>query len=94
MVEEKIKEGYKETEIGIIPEDWEVVKLSEVINKKPEYGINSAAVPYKESLPTYLRIFYHKTQVAIHSMVLWEVLRVALAHRMILFPLVMIFILR
>jgi type I restriction enzyme S subunit len=56
MVEEKIKEGYKETEIGIIPEDWEVVKLSEVINKKPEYGINSAAVPYKESLPTYLRI--------------------------------------
>ena len=28
----KIREGYKETEIGVIPEDWEVAKLGEVSN--------------------------------------------------------------
>ncbi len=29
----KIKQGYKQTKVGIIPEDWEVVKLSEVFSK-------------------------------------------------------------
>lgn len=28
----KIREGYKETEIGVIPEDWECKKLSEVVD--------------------------------------------------------------
>ncbi len=28
----KIREGYKDTEIGVIPEDWEVAKLGEVSN--------------------------------------------------------------
>ncbi len=28
----KIKAGYKQTDVGIIPEDWEVKKLSEVSN--------------------------------------------------------------
>jgi len=40
-------QGYKQTEIGLIPEDWEVVRLGEVahsflgggtpLTKKPEY---------------------------------------------------------
>ncbi|WP_198306447.1 restriction endonuclease subunit S [Arcobacter vandammei] len=29
----KIKQGYKQTKVGIIPEDWEVVKLSEIFSK-------------------------------------------------------------
>ncbi len=27
-----VKQGYKQTEIGVIPEDWEVVKLEQVVN--------------------------------------------------------------
>jgi type I restriction enzyme S subunit len=30
MNSKKIPQGYKKTEIGIIPEDWEVKKLGEV----------------------------------------------------------------
>ncbi len=32
MVTETIKPGYKQTELGIIPEDWDVKKLGEVAN--------------------------------------------------------------
>lgn len=35
MVEEmKIKDGYKKTEVGIIPEDWEVKKLGDILKVK------------------------------------------------------------
>jgi type I restriction enzyme S subunit len=30
MVEEKIKEGYKRKEVGVIPEDWEKTRLGEI----------------------------------------------------------------
>lgn len=46
----------KQTEIGLIPEDWDVVNFGEVLLKNPDYGINAAAVKFKYSLPTYLRI--------------------------------------
>jgi type I restriction enzyme S subunit len=51
-----IKEGYKQTEIGVIPNDWEVKTLGECLIKNPDYGINAAAVNYNDNLPTYLRI--------------------------------------
>ncbi|MBU0532556.1 restriction endonuclease subunit S [bacterium] len=56
MVTEAIKPGYKQTEVGLIPEDWEVKKLGECLLKNPDYGINAAAVAYNDNLPTYLRI--------------------------------------
>lgn len=57
MVEErKISEGYKQTEVGVIPEDWNVITLSEALLGNPKYGINAASVDYSESLPTYIRI--------------------------------------
>ena len=57
MVEEKrIPEGYKQTEVGVIPEDWEVKKLKDCIISPPSYGINAPAVQFSENLPTYLRI--------------------------------------
>ena len=28
-----IKQGYKQTKVGIIPEDWEVVKLNDIFTK-------------------------------------------------------------
>ena len=52
----QIKQGYKQTKVGIIPEDWKVVKLSEVLKEKPKYGIGSSAKEFSTKLPTYLRI--------------------------------------
>lgn len=51
-----MKRGYKESKLGLIPNDWEVKKLGEITNGKGIYGINAAAVAFKENLPTYLRI--------------------------------------
>ncbi|MFC6269447.1 restriction endonuclease subunit S [Frigoriflavimonas asaccharolytica] len=51
-----IEKGMKQTEIGLIPEDWEVENLGKLLIENPNYGINAAAVEYKLGLPTYLRI--------------------------------------
>ncbi len=51
-----VKEGYKQTEVGVIPEDWKGKKLGECILQDPDYGINAPAVNYNENLPVYLRI--------------------------------------
>ena len=32
MVSESVPEGYKETEVGVIPEDWEVKRLGEILD--------------------------------------------------------------
>ena len=52
----EIKDGYKLTEIGVIPKDWEVKSLGECSVENPSYGIKAAAVKYDYNLPTYLRI--------------------------------------
>ena len=49
-------EGFKQTEIGYMPLDWEVKTLGECLLKNPDYGINAAAIPYDDRFPTYLRI--------------------------------------
>ncbi len=48
--------GYKQTEVGVIPEDWDVQYLKSTLKNNPQYGINAAAVPYRDSLPIYIRI--------------------------------------
>lgn len=50
------KDHHKKTLVGIIPEDWTVMKLGECLLDRPEYGINAPAVPYDDSAPTYIRI--------------------------------------
>jgi type I restriction enzyme S subunit len=52
----EVKEGYKQTEVGVIPEDWDVKHLRPMLKQKPSYGINAAAVPLKGDLPVYIRI--------------------------------------
>jgi len=47
---------FKKTEIGEIPEDWEVVKLENLLINKPEYGANYPANDYDKNLPRYIRI--------------------------------------
>ncbi len=35
---------YKQTELGLIPDDWEVKKLGECSSISGDYGINAPAV--------------------------------------------------
>ncbi|HUH74671.1 MAG TPA: restriction endonuclease subunit S [Chitinophagales bacterium] len=50
------KTKYKQTEIGLIPEDWEVLKLKKTLVENPKYGIGAAAIDFNFTFPTYLRI--------------------------------------
>ena len=51
-----VPKGYKQTEVGVIPEDWEVIPLENRLANTPSYGINAPAIPYDSQYPTYLRI--------------------------------------
>ena len=51
-----MKEGYKQTELGEIPESWSVVKLGDVLINNPEYGANASAIAYTEQTYRYVRI--------------------------------------
>jgi type I restriction enzyme, S subunit len=50
------KPGHKQTEVGAIPEDWEVASLGQRLRRTPSYGINAPAIPFDSRFPTYLRI--------------------------------------
>ena len=52
----ELKPGYKQTEVGSIPADWNVTPLDQCLSRPPRYGINAAAVPFDDTLPTYIRI--------------------------------------
>ncbi|GDX86017.1 hypothetical protein LBMAG43_20590 [Methylococcaceae bacterium] len=49
----QIKTGYKKTEIGVIPEDWEVKKLGEVCAMKSGEGITSQSIDEHSEYPCY-----------------------------------------
>ncbi|MCK6490883.1 MAG: hypothetical protein L6R48_21740, partial [Planctomycetes bacterium] len=51
-----VPKGYKRTEVGVIPEEWEVIQLRECLAEPPRYGINAPAVPQSDLLPAYIRI--------------------------------------
>lgn len=51
-----IQKGYKQTEIGVIPADWDMKKLGDCLVRSPRYGIGAAAVEYSDRLPKYIRI--------------------------------------
>lgn len=36
--------------------DWEEVRLGTLLDRPPDYGVNAAAVPFSDRLPTYIRI--------------------------------------
>jgi type I restriction enzyme S subunit len=52
----EIKRGYKQTELGLLPEDWAVAPVGLHLRRTPSYGINAAAVPFDSQSLTYLRI--------------------------------------
>lgn len=49
-----IPQGYKQTELGIIPEDWEVKSVKD-ISQKLSYGVGAEAVSYNGKIK-YIRI--------------------------------------
>lgn len=51
-----ISPSHKRTEVGVLPKDWSVQSLRSCMLSAPSYGINKAAVPFDDDLPTYLRI--------------------------------------
>lgn len=51
-----VKQGYKQTEIGVIPEDWDIASLKDITDGRFTYGVNAPAVPYAPPLPNYIRI--------------------------------------
>ena len=51
-----VKKGYKQTEVGVIPEDWEVAQLKYISTGKFTYGVNAPAVEYMPPLFNYIRI--------------------------------------
>ena len=53
---ELVEAKFKQTEVGVIPEDWQVKPLGSCLDEQPKYGIGAAAVEYNFNLPTYLRI--------------------------------------
>jgi len=52
----EVRPGYKQTEAGPLPMDWELMPLGESLIGRPQYGINAAAAPFSDRLPTYIRI--------------------------------------
>ncbi len=66
----KIREGYKKTEVGIIPEDWELKELSKIISKiidnrgkTPPYSdigahelIETMSISFVTSCPDYKKV--------------------------------------
>lgn len=51
-----IPHGYKATALGIIPQEWEVMRLEDLCHNEGDYGINAPATDFSDKLPTYLRI--------------------------------------
>ena len=52
----EVRPGYKQTEAGVIPEEWESNSLEKCLETQPAYGIGAPAVPDRADLPRYLRI--------------------------------------
>lgn len=51
-----VPEGFKLSELGLIPLDWQIRSLRSCLRYSPRYGLNAAAVEFDDCLPTYLRI--------------------------------------
>lgn len=49
-----IKQGYKQTDIGVIPEDWDIVRLKD-ISTNMSYGVGASAISYNGKVK-YIRI--------------------------------------
>ena len=49
----EVKPGYQQTDVGIIPKDWEVAKVAAVCSMKSGEGITSASIDQFSEYPCY-----------------------------------------
>jgi type I restriction enzyme S subunit len=49
----QVKPGFKQTEVGLIPADWEVERLAAICSMKSGEGITSAAIDQFSAYPCY-----------------------------------------
>jgi type I restriction enzyme S subunit len=49
----ELKPGYKQTEVGVIPEDWDIVELRSLCAMKSGEGITSASIDQYSRYPCY-----------------------------------------
>ncbi len=49
----EVRKGYKQTEVGIIPEDWDVMNLGKISRMKSGEGITSADIDQFSKYPCY-----------------------------------------
>ena len=47
---------FKDSPLGRIPAEWEVVRLGEILIENPQYGANVSAIDYSEKTYRYIRI--------------------------------------
>lgn len=52
-----------QTRLPGFQDDWEVKQLGDCLISRPDYGINAAAVPFSDKLPSYIRI----TDISVHG---------------------------
>ena len=52
-----------QTRLPGFQDDWEVKRLGDCLISRPDYGINAAAVPFSDKLPSYIRI----TDISVHG---------------------------
>src|SRR5262249_5849260 len=48
----EVKPGYKQTEVGVIPEDWEVHRIYELVKHGPKNGYSSRSGKDGQGTPT------------------------------------------
>jgi type I restriction enzyme S subunit len=48
----ELKPGYKRTEVGVIPEDWDVRRVEELVNHGPKNGYSGRSGKDREGTPT------------------------------------------
>jgi type I restriction enzyme, S subunit len=57
----ELKQGYKLTEVGVIPEDWEVARLGDIFNFKN--GLNKEKQYFGQGTPivNYMDVYYNRS---------------------------------
>ncbi|MEQ8186383.1 MAG: restriction endonuclease subunit S, partial [Candidatus Eremiobacterota bacterium] len=66
MTISKIPDGYKQTEVGVIPEDWEVKKLADCCSKITD-GTHDTPKPTKNGIPFLTAIHVKNNFIDFHS---------------------------
>ena len=51
-----MKPANERSEVGVIPKDWKVVPVGQLLRSPPSYGISAPAISFDSRFPVYVRI--------------------------------------